>query len=150
MRPHTGLMKIHSTLLATGVACALAGAGAGAIINASATTAPAKTAKTAKAGKQAGGPLRRAVHAEIVIAGRDGSFPTVTIDRGTLRSVTGDALTLTEGTKRATYKTVTVSVGGQAVVKLDRKASSLGALKPGDKVAIVQGPKRTVVRARRS
>ena len=43
-----------------------------------------------------GGP---AVHAELVVANRSGNgFETVTLDNGTVKSVNGDQLTITEGT----------------------------------------------------
>src|SRR4051794_23065912 len=55
--------------------------------------------------------VKRAVHAEAVVPVQNGTkFATVTYDRGTVKSVAADSITLTEGTRKATYKDVTVSV----------------------------------------
>jgi hypothetical protein len=44
---------------------------------------------------RAAGILRRVVHGDLVVRGKDGNFENVTYDRGTLDGVSGDTLTLT-------------------------------------------------------
>lgn len=39
-------------------------------------------------GRHGGGPLRRAVHADLVVRGRDGKFENVTLDRGRVNDAT--------------------------------------------------------------
>ena len=92
--------------------------------------------------------LKRAVSITAVLPGRDGKFSTVSIDRGTLTSIDGQDLTLREGTRRATYKTVSIAVGTEATVRLSRQPSTLGALVAGDRVTVVKAPHKTAVAAR--
>jgi hypothetical protein len=131
MRSHTRIMRFRTPL--AGALCAVAGLAAGHLLDASA--APAHKARR---GKRA-----VAVHVEKVVRRPDGSYPTITIDRGVLKAVSGSQLTIDEG-----YKTVTVDAGGSPVVRLDRAKSTLSALKDGDRVAVIHGPKRIAVRAR--
>lgn len=92
----------------------------------------------------AGGP----VHAELVVPSSDGkTFQTVTIDDGTVQSVSGDQLTITEGTKTATYKTLTLTIPAGATVSRDQQSAQLSALQAGDTVTVVQGPSSTRVSA---
>jgi hypothetical protein len=91
--------------------------------------------------------LGRAVHGDLVLAGKSG-FQTVTFDRGFVQSVSGQQLTINEGTKKATYKTITLTIPADARVRDDGTKSTLGSLKPGQHVLVVQGPKRTLVIAR--
>jgi hypothetical protein len=92
--------------------------------------------------------LRRAVHAEAVFP-FEGKFVTVSVDRGRVEKVDGDDLTLREGTPRLTYKTVTLTIPDNAVVRLNRQAAKLSDLQAGDKVAVLHGLERTAVRAHR-
>jgi hypothetical protein len=91
--------------------------------------------------------LRGAVHAEAVIPS-GGRFVTVTLDRGFVQKVEGNDLTLREGTKSLTYKTVTLTIPANARVREDRKTAHLSDLEVGEHVLVVQGPDRTLVRAR--
>lgn len=148
MRPMT---RIPTKLTAVGTACVVLGAGAGTLLNAEAAPKAAtatEAAKAKKAQKQAPAAkaLRRAVHAELTVPGKDG-FETVTVDRGTLTAVNGSQLTIDESTKKLKGKTVTVTVPSTVKVRSDGKAATLAGLKPGQKVAVMQLPKRTVVRA---
>ncbi|MDQ6915302.1 MAG: hypothetical protein M3155_05750 [Actinomycetota bacterium] len=97
------------------------------------------------------GPARRAlggaVHAEAVIP-VNGRFATVTLDRGFIQKVDGNDLTIREGTKTLTYRTVTLTIPANARVRDDRKAAKLSDLVVGEHVLVVQGPNRTLVRAR--
>lgn len=92
--------------------------------------------------------LLHAVSLTAVVPDGRGHFSTLSIDRGTLTSVSGDQLTLKEGRRRFTYKTVTISLPSDATIRLSRQPSSLSALAAGDRVEVVQGPKRTSVIAR--
>ena len=146
-------LRKHLKLVAVAAACAAIGAAASAIATAGATgtgtgTTTTSTAKAARV--HVGGAralARRAVHADAVVATGSG-FATVTIDRGFVQSVSGQQLTIREGTQKATYKTVTVTIPSSATVRDNRRTSSLSALTAGQRVAVVQGPQRTWVIAR--
>jgi hypothetical protein len=143
----------HSRLVVVAVMCVVVGAGASAIAVAGASTStPARTGKAAHAGKasRAGGLRRlaaRSVHGELVVPSKQG-FVTVTFDRGKVDSVSGQQLTITEGTRKASYKNVTVTIPTTAIVRDDRQKASLSDLKAGQRVIVVQAPKRTLVVAR--
>jgi hypothetical protein len=140
----------HVRIALVALSCLALGAGASAIASAGAATG---TSGKAKAGTQAGrghGALRlarRAVHADLVVATKQG-FVNVTIDRGKVDSVNGQQLTLTESTKTQTYKTVTLTIPSNATVRDDRQAASLPSLHSGQRAIVVQAPKRTLVIAR--
>jgi hypothetical protein len=136
-----------------GVVAACAALGAVGAYVGDAASAPSSSSAAAKA-KQAGpngprrgpgGALRRAVHAEAVVATKNGQFVTVTIDRGFVEKVDGNSLTLREGTKTATYKTVTLDIPSGAVVRIKRKPGKLSDIKAGQHAMVVKGPKRTLV-----
>jgi hypothetical protein len=91
-----------------------------------------------------GGPV---VHSESVVANASGGFDTVTLDIGTVQSVAGDQLTITEGTKTATYKTVTLTIPSGATIDRDQSTASLSDLKSGDRVSVVQRAGKTNVEA---
>jgi hypothetical protein len=155
-------LRKHSRLLAVAVTCVALGAGVGAIASAGAATggsakAPAagkqtQHAKHGKHGKQAkAGGLRRyaarAVDGSVVVRTKDG-LETVTFDRGKVDSVSGQQLTITEGTPKAAYKTVTLTIPANAVVRDDRQKATLADVKPGQRVLVLVAPKRTFVIAR--
>lgn len=143
-------IKRHTRILAVAVSCLGVGAGASAIASAGANTPAAQTSTVqAHAAVRPGvaGRLRRAVHGDFVVPTRKG-FVTVAFDRGFVQSVSGDTLTLREGTKKATYKTVTVTIPSSALVRNNGTRSSLSSLKPGEHVGVFQGPVRTLVVAR--
>src|SRR5205085_6270131 len=59
-----------------------------------------------------GGP---AVHSESVVLNKAGTaFENVTLDNGTVKSVSGDQLTITESANNVTYKDVTITVPSNA------------------------------------
>jgi hypothetical protein len=91
---------------------------------------------------------RHVVHAEVVVARRDGSFPTITIDRGRISGVDGSTIHLREGTGKALYKTVDLTLPAGAVVRVNGQRGSISDLKAGMRAVVAQLPKRTVVRAR--
>src|SRR4051794_9452835 len=102
-----------------------------------------------------------AVHADAVVPRSDGTFATVSFDRGTVVSATGHELTIREGTTDTTYKTVDLNLPDDAQVFLftagDRahhhgtgdRSVGLSDLQAGDRVAVWQSSRRTVVLATR-
>ena len=127
-----------------GAACAAVGVAAG--ISQSSASSASGHPRARAVGKRAG--LARAVHVDAVVAIAGGRrFATMSVDRGVLRSVAGNQLTLAEGTRQATYRTLTITVPANAVVRNDGSAAELSSLRPNELVTIRRGPKRTVVRA---
>ncbi|MCW2954444.1 MAG: hypothetical protein JWQ48_3614 [Conexibacter sp.] len=154
----------RSSLMKTGAvvgACAAVGAGAGILGSAGAATTPAQppgasgagraaqpgTPGRARARRRGAGAIvpRRAVHGSVVVPARGGTFRTLTFDRGVVKAVVGDRLTLTEGTRRATYKTVTLTIPSDAKVRDNRRKSTLSTLTAGQRVVVVQGGSKTHV-----
>jgi hypothetical protein len=149
-------LRKHSRLLLVAVACAALGAGISAIASAGAATTSssghstsARTPRTARAGRA--GALRRfaarAVHGSVVVHTRSG-FATVTFDRGKVDSVNGRQLTITEATKTATYKTVTLTIPSTAKVRDNRRPATLSDVTAGQRVVVVVAPKQSYVIAR--
>jgi hypothetical protein len=147
---------------AVGVVCAIAGGAAG--IAGSSASSP-RTAKPAQAGAVLpdgpmlpGGPMRHfklgldaagpPVHSDTVVPNQKGGFDTITMDRGTFSSLSGDQLTITEGTKTATYKTVTLTIPANATVRRNDATAQLSEIKSGDTVMVAQSPQGTFVDAR--
>ena len=85
------------------------------------------------------------VHVEAVVPKQGGGFETLTMDRGSFSSLSGSQLTIKEGTKTATYKTVSVTIPSGATVRRNDASAQLTELKPGDQVTVVQSPSSTVV-----
>ncbi|HEY1518684.1 MAG TPA: hypothetical protein VGF91_19805 [Solirubrobacteraceae bacterium] len=147
------LLRKHLKLVTVAAACVAIGAAGSAIATAGAASSGTTTTSstTAKAPRTRGAGARalerRAVHADVVVATKSG-FDTVTIDRGFVQSVSGQQLTIREGTKKATYKTVTVTIPSSAKVRDNRRASTMSALTSGQRVSVVQAPNRTWVIAR--
>jgi hypothetical protein len=151
----------HFKLLTVGAACVAVGAGASAIATAGAagtstamSSAAATTSSTAaKSYSTVRHPAarraleRRAVQGDLVVATKNG-FATVTFNRGFVQSVNGQQLTIREGTKKAMYKTVTMTIPAGAKVRDNGETTSLSQLSAGQRVAVVQAPKRTWVIAR--
>jgi hypothetical protein len=144
-------LRKHSRLLLVAVVCVALGAGAGAIATAGATSTSAAKPPTGAGRSRAMHGLRRiarrAVHGDIVVRTKSG-FATVTFDRGTVAAVNGRQLTITEGTAKATYKTVTLTIPATAAVRDDRHRASLSDVKAGQRVLVLAAPQRTYVIAR--
>jgi hypothetical protein len=136
---------------AVAVAGAVVGFGANALGTAGAHTGHGPGHRGAERGLLGGHEgrraLRRAVHAEAVIP-VNGRFVTVTLDRGFVVNVVGSDLTIREGTKNLTFKTVTLTIPANARVREDGRAAMLSDLEAGEHVVVFQGPNRTLVRAR--
>jgi hypothetical protein len=148
---------------AVGATCALVGAGAGIAGSSASTNHPTKgrmghAARTGVIrsgmamgpafaigvpGDAAGPP----VHSESVVPNEKGGFDTVTMDRGTFSSLSGEQLTITEGTKSATYKTVTLTIPSDATVYRNGEKAALSDIKSGDTVTVMQSQSGTVVNA---
>ncbi len=148
------LIRRHSRLLLVAVSCAAAGAGISAIATAGAATRTAhsapSSAKASKASEARRGGLRRlmrGVQGSAVVHTANG-FGTVSFQRGKVEAVSGQQLTITEGTPKATYKTVTVTVPANAVVRDNRQRATLSAVKAGQRVLVLTAPKHTFVIAR--
>jgi hypothetical protein len=143
-------IRRHSRLLLVAVCCVAAGAGISAIAAAGAatgTSSPHAAAKHAKARKGGQRLLARAVQGSAVVRTAHG-FATATFARGKVDAVSGQRLTITEGTRKAAYKTVTVTVPADAVVRDDRQKATLSAVKTGQRVLVLTAPQRTYVIAR--
>ncbi len=144
-------MRKHTRLLLTAACCLAIGAGASAIASAGASTS--SSAKTGtrhglRSGALRAGGLRRlarrTVHADLVVGTRKG-FETVSFDRGKVDSVSGRQLTLTESTRTASYKTVTLTIPANARIRDDRRQANLSGLQPGQRVIVLTTPRRTFV-----
>jgi len=142
---------------AVGAVCALAGATAGIAGSSASSSKPTQTAVASAAIADGPGvrlkfgPLADAagppVHSDTVVPNEKGGFDTVTMDRGSFSSLSGDQLTITEGTKTATYKTLTLTIPSGASVTRNGEAAKLSDLKSGDTVMVAQSPQGTVVAA---
>ncbi|HUA73882.1 MAG TPA: hypothetical protein VL988_03915 [Solirubrobacteraceae bacterium] len=111
-------------------------------------SAPAGAPPGGTMGGMAGGPGGGAVHSVAVVPNKAGtSFVTVTSDRGKAQSVDANsgAITIAEGTKSATYKTVTLTIGSEATVMLDGKKASLAEIKAEDDVSVSSSSEGTTV-----
>lgn len=135
-----------------GALCATVGAGAG-IAGSSAATKSSSSSSHARAAHRApglrGGPP---VHAEAVVLDKAGTdFITVTEDNGTVKSVSGDQLTITEsarkGSTTVTYKDVTLTIPSGATIKRNGDTASLSDLKAGDHVHVASSSDGTFVDA---
>jgi hypothetical protein len=90
-----------------------------------------------------GGP---AIHSVSVVVNKAGTgFDTVTEDNGTVQSVSGQALSILEGTKTLTYKTVTLTIAAGASIQRDGKSAALSELQAGDHVSVSEDSERTSV-----
>lgn len=161
-------MTSHGWVRIGGVAtvCALAGAGAGIAGSTAATSTKTGTAakpagkaaaaRTAPPGRPGpgrgfggpgfgfrGGPP---VHEESVVLDKTGKkFITVTSDNGTVKSISGNDVVITEGTKDVTYKDVTVTLPADAAIVRNGKDAKVADLKAGDHVHVSSSSDGTFV-----
>ncbi len=134
-------------LFAVGASCVAIGGAASAIATAGAASSSASaTSSPGTTARHHHRLLARAVHGDLVVATKNG-FVNVTFDRGEVKSVSGQQLTLREGTKNATYKIVTLTIPGNARVRDNKQKASLSDLKAGQVAIVVQGPNHTLVAA---
>jgi hypothetical protein len=87
------------------------------------------------------------VHQELVVPSSSGGFETVTIDNGTVKSLSGDSLTIDEGYGGKTYKTITLTIPAGASVDRNFASAKLSDLKAGDHVSVARTPHGTHVTA---
>jgi hypothetical protein len=156
-------LRSNSKLVTVALSCLAIGAGASAIASAGAATGKnhvvhlqngvvharrvgARGWFAAHRGMRARmmGAAAHAVQGTITIATKHG-FKTVSFTRGTVDSVSGSQLTLTEGNRPTAHRNVTLTIPAAAKVRDNRRASTLSALKAGQRVIVVNLPKRTVV-----
>jgi hypothetical protein len=128
-------------------ACGVIGAGAG-IAGAGAHEGQGQGKGKSRQHADRGWHLGAPVHAELVVPDRQGGFQTVTLDRGAVKSVSGDQLTITEGTRKATYKDVTLTVPATAKIRRNGDSAQLSDLQAGDLVTVVTTGDTTVVKAK--
>ena len=123
------------------VLCLAIGAMAGIGSGSAATTHKAHSSSSSSGqpgppGGSMGGP---AIHSVSVVPNKEGTgFDTLTMDGGTVQSVSGQQLTITEGTKTLTYKTVTLTIPANATVTRDGKSAKLSELQSGDHVMVCE------------
>jgi hypothetical protein len=134
-----------------GALCAVVGAGAGIAGSSAATSSKSKSAQASNE-RRPGGPFRFAggppVHSEAVVPNKAGdAFITVTTDTGKVKSVSGDQLTITEGTKTLTYKDVTLTIPSDATIYRNGSKASLSDLQEGDHVMVSKSSDGTFVGA---
>lgn len=136
--------------LALAAACTLAGAGGALGVGAISSAARGGGHDHrfgGQRGHHAARVLGRAVHATAVVPQRDGTFADVTFDRGTVKGVSGQDLTIADGTRRAVYKDVTITIPADARIRRGHRRATLADLRAGDRVAVIQGPRQTFVLA---
>lgn len=142
-------IRTHLKLITVAASCALIGASGGVIASAGAATS-ASTASAVQGGKRWVRPrlvLRRSVHGDLIVATKSG-FVRVTFDRGLVQSVSGQQLTLAEGTKARTYRTITLTIPTSARVRDNGRKATLADVTAGQRALVVQGPTQTLVIAR--
>jgi hypothetical protein len=149
----------RSRAVALGVLCAAGGAGAGAVASATASTGHSSTRTARHATAQLATSTkhprlrelrevaRHSVSGDIVVDTKDG-FQTITFERGTVDSVSGDQLTITEGSPKAGQRQETITVPSTAHVRDNGKTASMSSVSDGQHVIVLTLPDRTVVLAR--
>jgi len=143
---------ISKTVVAV-AACAVLGATAGIAGSAAAPSSQqSSTANSKTPAAHSGHADRfgrdRGVHSQSVVLNTAGTaFQTATRDEGTLKSLHGSNLTITEGTNNVTYKDATLTVSSDAKVLRNFKSAKLSELAAGDRVDVEQSPEGTFVRA---
>jgi hypothetical protein len=143
-------IRRHSRLLVVAVCCVAVGAGISAIATAGAAAGSSSSHSAATHAKARRGGLRRLLHAVqgSAVVRTAGGFANVTFEHGKVDAVNGRQLTITEGTPKATYRTVSVTVPAGAVVRDNRQNATLSDVKAGQRVLVLTAPKRTYVIAR--
>jgi hypothetical protein len=133
----------HMKLIMVGLLCAALGAGGSAVAVAGAAGTP-PTSAAAHARPRPRALIRRTVSAQLVVATRKG-FVKVDVARGEVKSVSANQLTLAEGTRRATYKTVTLTLPPGTRVRDNRRPATLSQISPGQRALVIRGPHRALV-----
>jgi hypothetical protein len=93
-----------------------------------------------------GGPGGPAVHGEAVVPNKAGDgFITITSDSGTIKSISGNDVTIDESVGTLHYKDATVTIPSDATVIRDHAKASVSDLKEGDFVRVIASSERTIV-----
>ncbi|UTI64986.1 hypothetical protein NBH00_01975 [Paraconexibacter antarcticus] len=138
-------MQSKFTMRATaiGAVCALAGAGAGIAGAGAATKSPTRSAGTTNGAMSIprdGGPRGghdRAVHAVETVLNKAGTaYISETEDNGTVKSVSGSDVTITEGTTAVPYQDVTVTIPSGATIQRNGSSATVADLKAGDDIHV--------------
>lgn len=96
-------------------------------------------------GRGMGGPP---VHETAVVLNKKGDgFITLTSDSGTVKSVSGSDVTITEGFGKVTYKDQTVTIPDGATIYRNGKKASVGDLAAGDFIHVSSSSEGTFVLA---
>jgi hypothetical protein len=94
------------------------------------------------------GPGGPAVHAEAVVPNKAGNgFITVTSDAGTIKSISGNDITIDESVGNLHYKDATVTIPSDATVVRNHAKASVSELKEGDFIRVVSSSDGTFVMA---
>jgi hypothetical protein len=139
-------LRLKHPAIAAAICAALS---AGGVVAASAagsggTSHTGSSAPAGVPGPHGGGGF--AVHAEEVVPNKGGTaFITQTEDNGTVVSVSGDQLTIKEGTKSLAYKTVTLTIPSGATISRNGTKAALTDFKAGDRVRVTSSSDGTSV-----
>jgi hypothetical protein len=133
--------------------CVAVGAAGGIAGTAASTSKHHKSHSTKRSGAAPGhpgfdhrGPGGPPVHAEVVVLNTAGdAWITATEDSGTVKSVSGSDVTITEGTTAVPYKDVTVTIPDGATVVRNGAKAAVGDLKAGDMVHVASSSDGTFV-----
>jgi hypothetical protein len=136
-------------LLTVALTCLAIGAGASAIATADASNTNAAKTHTRSTAHKAGlvrlrAVARRTVAGSFVVATKSG-FVTVTVARGRVQAVSGQTLTLVEGTKAQTYRTVSLSLPATVRVRDNKQPSTLAQVTAGQRATVIIAPDRALV-----
>jgi hypothetical protein len=143
-----GAIAVATTCAIVGAAGGIASSGAASKATSSATSSTSKKGGGGPGGPGGPGGGGFSIHSESVQLDKAGkAFITVTRDQGTVTAVSGSDITLKEGTKTVTYKTVTVTVADNATVTRNDETAALSDIKVGDTVSISQSSDGSQVRA---
>ncbi|HEX4110006.1 MAG TPA: hypothetical protein VHX88_17860 [Solirubrobacteraceae bacterium] len=85
------------------------------------------------------------VHAQLVVPNGSGGFQAITVDSGTVGSVSASTLTVDEAYDGHTYQDVPITIPSGAVVQRDGSTVSLSNLRSGDEVTVARSSSTTRV-----
>lgn len=139
--------RSHLKLFALAASCVAVGVGISAITSAGASTTsharPAAAGRLVRTGRGMRA-LRRAVEGQLIVKTKSG-FAQVSFERGSVTAVNGQQLTLDEGTKTSSYKTVTLTIPAGATVRVNGQPGTLSQVTDGQRAIVVTLPQRTLV-----
>jgi len=93
-----------------------------------------------------GGPGGPGVHSETVVPNKAGDgFITVTSDAGTVKSISGNDITIDESVGSLHYKDVTVTIPDDATIIRNHAKASLSDIKADDDIRVIASSEKTIV-----